>query len=259
MVAADPTSLTRGMSTRTATTARRRVTLAAAAGAATLVALTGCGVVTPSGPTVTEDRDVPAGVTAVRLEGTGDLVLHTGDEPSLSVTARENVLDELTVREEDGVLVLGVRDRVGLFRNLGAIDWELTLPEVDGVAIEGTGDVDGDLVPVDRLEIRVDGTGDVRLGDVDVERLVVAVDGTGSITLSGSATEQDVRIDGTGAYEGENLTSVRAEVRINGTGDAHVEVTDDLLAEVDGAGTVTHGGTAHVSSHVDGVGSVRER
>ena len=261
MSRAPAAALTGPMSTHHLTPARRPRTAAAlAVGAVALAALTGCGVVAPSGPVTTEERDAPDGVTAIRVEGTGDLVLRTGDEPHLTVTAREDVLDELVAEERDGVLVLGVRDRVGMFRNLGAIDWELTLPEVDAVEVEGTGDVDGDLVPTDALEVSVEGTGDVRLDGVDVDRLTVRIEGTGSVTLSGSATEQDVDVEGTGTYEGRRLTSVRADVRVDGTGDAEVEVVDTLDVEISGTGTVTHGsGTAHVSARVDGLGSVRER
>lgn len=246
---------------RTPASARRRPHALAtvAAAAAALAVLAGCGAVSPSGPTATEERDVPVGVTAVRLEGTGDLVLRTGDDPHLEVTARESALEELTVTEDGGVLVLGIRSRFGLFRDLGPIDWELTLPEVDGVAVDGTGDVDGDLVPGEDLEVRVDGTGAVRLDGVDVERLTVRIDGTGLIVLAGRTTEQEVRIDGTGAYDGRNLTSAVAEVRVNGTGGADVEVTDELRAEVDGTGTITYGGAPRVFSQVDGLGAVRER
>lgn len=245
--------------TRTRTRARRPLATVAVVLAA-LVVLVGCGAVRTPGTTASEERDVPAGVTAIRLEGTGHLTLTTGDEPHLTVTAGQNTLDDLTVEEHDGVLVLGQRGRFGLVRNVGPIDWELTLPEVTGIEVEGTGDVDGDLVPVDTFEVTVEGTGHVRLGEVDVRRLDVDLQGTGSVTLTGHADEQHVLVSGTGSYAGRHLTSITADVHVDGTGDADVEVTDTLRAEVDGIGTITHGpGTAHVSSSVDGLGNVRER
>ncbi|MPV36164.1 GIN domain-containing protein [Georgenia subflava] len=221
--------------------------------------LTGCASIgSPSGPTVTEDHEVDAAVTAVHLEGTGDLSIRTGESSSLTVTARESTHERLVTDVRDGVLVLGIRSGAFL-GDVGRIEYELVLPEVDGITVEGTGDVDAVLTPTRSLRVAVDGTGDVRAEGVDVEDLLVEIDGTGGITLLGTAGAQSVRIDGTGGYDGTELESEDAVVVVNGTGGADVHVTGALEAQVDGTGSVTHSGGAEVNASVDGLGDVRER
>jgi hypothetical protein len=235
--------------------------LPAALGLLSAVALVaaGCAVAGPTGPVTTEEHDVDASVTAVRLDGTGDLrVSSGGSAASLSVTAHESTLDVLTAEVRDGVLVLGVRPGMRL-RDLGPITYDLVLPELDAIGVRGTGDVAASLTPVDALEITVDGTGDVRATDVDVDELRVEIDGTGSVGLTGTARSQEVRIGGTGSYEGAELSSENAVVTLDGTGSADVEASRTLSATVDGTGSVTYGGGADVTSRVDGLGSVRER
>lgn len=235
-------------------------TLPAALGLLTAVALVtaGCGIAGPTGAVTTEEHDVDASVTAVRLDGTGDLRVSTGGSASLSVTAHESTLDELTSEVRDGVLVLGIRPGMRL-RDLGPITYDLALPALDSIGVQGTGDVAASLRPGETLRIAVDGTGEVRATDVDVDRLRVEIDGTGSVGLAGTARSQEVRIGGTGSYEGAELSSEDAVVTLSGTGSADVEASRTLSATVEGTGSVTHGGGADVTSHVDGLGTVRER
>jgi hypothetical protein len=236
-------------------------TLPATLGLLSAVALVtaGCGIAGPTGAVTSEEHDVDASVTAVRLDGTGDLRVSTGGSAaSLSVTAHESTLDELTSEVRDGVLVLEVRPGMRL-RNLGPITYDLVLPEVDAIGVRGTGDVAASLTPGDTLTIAVDGTGEVRATDVDVDQLRVEIDGTGSVGLAGTARSQEVRIGGTGSYEGAELRSEDAVVTLSGTGNADVEASRTLSATLEGTGSVTYGGGAAVTSRVDGLGSVRER
>ncbi|GAA4287424.1 GIN domain-containing protein [Georgenia daeguensis] len=236
-------------------------TLTATLGLLSAVALltAGCGIAGPTGAVTTEKHDVDASVTAVRLDGTGDLRVRTGGPAaSLSVTAHESTLDELTTEVQDGVLVLGVRPGMRL-RDLGPVTYDLVLPGLDAIGVQGTGDVAASLTPGDSLRIAVEGTGEVRATDVDVDDLLVEIDGTGSVGLAGTARSQEVRIGGTGSYEGAALSSENAVVTLSGTGSADVEASRSLSATVEGTGSVTYGGGADVTSRVDGLGTVRER
>jgi hypothetical protein len=236
-------------------------TLLATLGLLSAVAMVtaGCGITGPTGAVTTEEHDVDGSVTAVRLDGTGDLRVSTGGSAaSLSVTAHESTLDELTSEVRDGVLVLAIRPGMRV-RDLGPITYDLVLPELDAIGVQGTGDVAASLTPGDTLRIDVDGTGEVRATDVDVDELRVQIDGTGTVGLAGTARSQEVRIGGTGSYEGATLSSQDAVVTLSGTGSADVEASRTLSATVEGTGSVTYGGGADVTSHVDGLGSVHER
>lgn len=242
--------------TRTARTVRRgrRRTIAGiAVTALASLTLTGCSAVGRPGPQDTETRDV-SGATAVALATSGRLTIETGDEAQLTVTAGENVLDLLTSEVRDGVLVLDLQD--GYWGRLGDVEYHLVLPDVDRLALDGSGDVEADLPSAQELEVTVSGSGGLRATALDLDALAVTVEGSGSVTLEGAATNEDVRIAGSGSFAGERLRAANAVVLVEGSGDAVVHVTESLDATIEGSGSVRHTGGAHVTRDVSGSGSV---
>lgn len=232
------------------------VPLAATVGATLLLGACATPVISP-GAERTETRDA-TGVHAVRLAVIGDLVVEEGPEPSLTVTAGENVIGRIDTRVDDGVLTIDMERTAG---NVGTPRYELVVPELTEVGVDGAGraDVHGvDPGPEGTLGVVVQGAGDLWLHDVEVDTLEVRVDGAGAVIASGRADRQTVEIHGAGDYEGQGLTTREATVRMDGAGDARVDVTDVLDVEVDGAGGVRYSGGADVHSRVSGVGTVEE-
>lgn len=229
-----------------------RLLLAAGAIAATVLGLAGCGYVS-AGPTATEDREVPQGATGVQVVGTGAVAFHPGD-PALTITAGRNALERIDSEERSGVLHLDVDG--GFLNSPGPIDYELSLPELDTVAIEGSGAVSGAVAPADRLTVRIDGSGDVALTDIDAEDVTVVISGAGAVELRGNVDHLDVRIAGSGEFRGDGLTATTAIASIEGSGEVEVNATGTLDASISGSGTIVHTGGAEVTEHIDGVGEV---
>lgn len=231
---------------------RRTPTIVLTAAAVSAV-LAGCGgVAFGTGDLVTQDREI-ADVTAVVLATAGRLTVTTGDEPGLTVTAGEQVIDRLTSEVRDGVLVL---DLPGRWVNLGRVDYDLVVPRLDRIAVEGAGDVRGELAPTDTFELDIDGAADIDLDGLDLDALTVSIDGTGSVTLTGRVDRQEVRLDGAGHYAAQDLESREAVVGLSGVGDVDVHVTELLDAAIDGAGQIDFRGDPEVTRRIDGVGSI---
>ncbi|MCU1432356.1 MAG: hypothetical protein JWP95_1461 [Actinotalea sp.] len=236
-------------------THRSRVTRGASALGlvAVSLALTGCSAFGTPGTRVTEEREI-SGATAVLLATDGDLTIEVGDEPGLTITAGENVMDRLTSDVVDGELRLDMRER--RWGRHGDIEYRLVLPRTERIAVDGSGDVLGDLGAVDDLQITVDGSGDVEASGLDLDGLDVDIDGSGRVTLAGSAGRQHVAISGSGSFDGHDLVGDDGAVLLSGSGDAAVHVVRTLAATVDGSGSVRHTGGAEVTSTVSGSGDV---
>jgi len=224
-------------------------------GAVVLLAVAGCVLLPGAGPQVTREQRVGA-ATAVALRTSGDLVVTHGDSASLTTTASEGAFESLTFEVVDGVLVLD-SDRP-MMPGLGRIRYELTLPELDSVSVEGSGDVDADFSGVNEVQIDVRGSGDVTGTGLDAEGLAVSVAGSGDITLAGETDEQAVTIRGSGDYRGRELRSGTATITIAGSGDAEVHASDTLDVSIAGSGSVRHTGGARVNADVAGSGDVSE-
>ena len=144
----------------------------------------------------------------------------------------------------------------GFWNSPGPIDYQLSLPELDAVTIDGAGDVTARAVPTESLTVRVSGAGDVLITDVDAQQVTVQIDGTGSVQLRGEADQVDVHIEGAGEFHGDQLTTRTAVAGIDGAGDITVHATDTLDASITGAGTIRHTGDAEVTENIDGLGEV---
>jgi hypothetical protein len=258
---------------------RRSLLLSAATIAlAASVALTGCGVTVDlggrdPGDRITEERSI-TDVSAVELATTGSLSLSVGDEPSLTITAGENVLDRLTTQITDDTLVI---DLPGSWRN-PRIDYDLVLPALSSVTLSGSGAVDGDIGGTGVIELRINGSGEIELDEIEASDLTVTidgsgavevddvvasatdvrVDGSGAVTLDGSTDTLDVAIPGSGDVRLSDLVARDAVVRIDGSGDADVHATRTLDAAIGGSGRITYAGDPDVTRDVDGSGDIEE-
>jgi hypothetical protein len=223
--------------------------------AMTAVVLAGCSasIGTDPGPSRTEDRTVPA-VTGVELTTPGTLVVTTG-RPALRITAGADVIDDLTSKVRDGVLVL---DSARSIDEFGNVRYELTLPDLRELRV--TGSAGATVGPPSTLhKLEVGGSGDVQVAGLAVDALTVSSSGSGTITTAGSAEKQSVHLDGSGSYDGTALRTREAAVTVAGSGRAEVQATGTLHAVVEGSGTITYSGGATVDSRIDGSGAIRAR
>jgi hypothetical protein len=221
-----------------------------------VVLASGCGTsfLADPGPERAEDRTIEA-VTEVELATSGDLVLTTGDTPSLRITAGENVLDQLTSEVSGDRLTLDTDGSVG---RLGDVRYDLVLPATRTVELSGSGSVHAPS-PSGLGRIVLSGSGQLRAEGLAVDELTVELSGSGTITLDGRVDRQEVQLDGSGRYDAAELDSEDAEVTVAGSGSADVQVSGTLRAAVEGSGSITHGGGATVDSRIDGSGTIEER
>ena len=215
-------------------------------------ALTGCVRVLPPGPVVTESPEI-GDVHAVVLDTSGELTITEG-EPSLTIHAPQALLDLLVNRVDDGVLTLGRLPGPGI---IGAsnLRYELTVPSLDAIVVDGSGDVESTVTGGD-LRVEINGSGTVDIERIEAGSVSVEISGSGDVDLAGTADSLEVRIDGSGTVDADDLEVVDAVVEVSGSGDVEVHATGTLRADVSGSGDVTHRGGARVDADVSGSGEV---
>ena len=233
--------------------ARRTTALAAGAvGAGLVLGLTGC--VGGGGPVVSRDVEIDD-VRSVELASSGDLTVRRGDTPSLTVRAPEGTQDRLVSEVRDGVLVLDARGSFG-FQDLGDVEYELVVGELQQVLISGSGDVTGSDVTGDELRVLISGSGSIEIDGVDADEVAASIDGSGDVELSGRTATARFGIDGSGGIEAEDLRADDVEAAIGGSGSIEVHAARRLDASIGGSGSVTYAGDPEVTSQVDGSGDV---
>ena len=219
--------------------------------AVALVTLSGCSIVA-RGPIASEERPINA-ATSVVLDTSGDLTIREG-EPSLIIHAPAGALDRLTAEVTNGELVLGVKPGTpGIL--VGKISYELTLPSLERLEMNGSGDVSSEISAAE-LEVEISGSGDLDIDSIDASSVELDISGSGDVEFSGTADELDVAIDGSGDVRLEDLQSVRAAVDISGSGEVEVAASGSLRVSISGSGSVRYSGSPQLEQDISGSGEV---
>ena len=216
--------------------------------------LTGCVMPAGFGPTVSEERDIDAATTLV-LDSSGDVHISEG-EPSLVIHAQQSALGRLTSEVSGDTLTLG---ETGGFMNwgFGEVRYDLTLPDLETLELNGSGDIESAISPDGTLVVHLDGSGDIEFSSIEAERVEVQISGSGSVDLEGNATELAIELDGSGDVDAGNLSVQEATVEIGGSGDISVDARDNLFVRITGSGTVEYAGDPVIDDQISGSGELR--
>jgi hypothetical protein len=220
------------------------------------ISLGGC-VIAP-GRTVEETREV-SGFNRVVLSGVGHVNLTQGDAELLTVRAPRNVMRRIRTEVRGDTLYLEVK--TGLFTIVQdrTIEYDVTVKEIEGLRISGSGSVESDSIQTGMLEISVSGSGDLAIDDLDAERLELSISGSGNFRSAGRADIQLITISGSGEYRAGDLQSQQTTLKISGSGNATVWVEERLDITISGSGDLAYYGNPRVSQRVSGSGSIRSR
>jgi hypothetical protein len=198
------------------------------------VLITSCGTTVGSGTPATETRPV-ADFTAVELATSGVVFIEQSGWASLEIDADDNILPLLTSDVWEGTLVLDVVAGSTITYDQ-PVEYRLTVADLEGVALTGSGDV-------------------TALG-IAADTFWVELDGSGSVTVSGTADEQSVGLGGAGDVDGSELAGRAATVDISGSGTVTVGVDEALDVDISGSGTVIYLGDPAVTESISGSGEV---
>jgi len=166
----------------------------------------------------------------------GDMVYTPGD-CAISLYGPDNVLDHITVENENGTLVVKT-DGVSI-RNLKKFTVNLSSPVLENLtfngavdfsaprgitaldfeaSVNGAGDLSIDGLKADKVAVTVNGAGDVDISGLDCESITVAVNGAGDADIDGRAARADLSISGAGDIDASSLDCPQIESRVRGIG-----------------------------------------
>jgi hypothetical protein len=188
-----------------------------------------------SGVAKTEQRDVEK-FDQLSIMGGMDAVVTIGDQQSVTIEADDNVLPIIETKVEDGKLI--VEPTQG-YNSKTTVKLTITVPQLKGVAVNGSGDVD------------VDGLN-------GAASFAVAINGSGDVTAKGTADSVSVAVRGSGNVELKDLRAKNGKVAVAGSGDVTVNASDALDVSVAGSGDVKYVGSPKVTQSIAGSGSVRK-
>lgn len=187
-----------------------------------------------SGRMVTENRAI-GNFERLSIDGPIDVVIRQGSARSLQLNAEDNIMELVRADAKGGKLSLGTK---GSFRTRKGISVVLTIPTLDAVSINASGNVRFDGWDADAIELVIGGSGDIELGG-SVDNVRALISGSGDIDLAPVRLSYvDAEIDGSGEIRMGSLRKLDA--RINGSGSIEAGIVGELDAILNGSGEILY-------------------
>lgn len=229
----------------------------------------------PEGRTVTTDtRTLERRVRAIELNAPVDLIVRYGPQPSLVVRGEQRLLQNIETSASDDTLRISTRGL--LLRHRQPLEVEVTLPMLDSLNVDGSGNTRVNGFSGERIEVSLNGSGSVRFngryrqakvalhgsGELSLDAgnsdsIDAELMGSGAMSLAGATRHFEFDGSGSGTLDAQRLRAEEAQLRQSGSGSSTVTVRDTVSAAVSGSGDIdVHGEPSQRSVSRTGSGTV---
>ncbi len=206
-----------------------------------------------------EKRDV-SGFNYVAFGVSGDVYVTIGDKYSVVLEGNKDLIKEITTVVKGEKLMISSTSWNR--RMTGKLVVKITMPEVKGLAVSGSGNIysKSDMKGSD-LSLVISGSGNIILAQVKYESMESIISGSGNIKVEGpgSVASAEVKISGSGGYYAENVQTMTSAFVISGSGSSRCNVSEKLTARVSGSGSIIYDGEPRIDATVSGSGRVRSK
>jgi hypothetical protein len=225
-------------------------------------AVAGCQVhAQDGGPTVSRNYQV-GNFQRIEVAGPYDVEVRTGGKPGVSAKGSEKLLERTLVEVRGDRLVIHPQEHNGFFHfgwsSHGKAHFTVTVPQLSGATIAGSGDIRVDKVQGQRFEGTVAGSGGIDVAAMDVQALKLSIAGSGGVKAgSGKAQSAEYEIAGSGDVDAGAIATQQVKVSIAGSGGVKAHASGTADVSIMGSGDVDVSGGAKCSVSKAGSGNVR--
>ena len=188
-----------------------------------------------SGKRVMQKRQISP-FTSISTEGMFEIEVTCQKDPSLEIEGDDNVLELVTADVSSNVLRL--RSSKSYSTN-EPVRVKLTVPNLEGLTVNGAG----------RIEIK----------NVKNDKFEIDSNGAPNITVAGNTKVIDIDSNGAGKIDTHNLRASRAVVDSKGVSRIDLDVSEQLDVTVSGPSSVIYRGDPVVNKTINGPGKVEKR
>nr|WP_319272096.1 head GIN domain-containing protein [uncultured Draconibacterium sp.] len=207
-----------------------------------------------------ETRDVSS-FSEISLRIPATVHLEQGSPQSVRIEAKQSTLEDIITEVNGSKLVIRFPGKSIFQRNYkpGKIDIYISVPDVSGLGISGSGDILADEIEARIIDLAVSGSGNIKIDELTSEKVKGAISGSGNITIEsdGVADELSVSISGSGNFKADRFEAEDVTVSTSGSGNCNVNSNGSLKARIAGSGSVYYKGSPRVDSSVAGSGKVK--
>lgn len=201
---------------------------------------------------IMETRDLKD-FKGVVFNNIGDLLLTQGPEFSFKIEGPDNVVELITTKIENELLIIGTN---ACFNGDYELTVEITTPEYElinlsGIGrIESVGQIDGGIIQIELI-----GIGEIE-ADIYADSLYTTIAGTGNITYTGDVLKHELSCSGQFTLNSFSLETDHTFIKLTGIGDSFVKAIETLTVIIEGTGDVFYKGNPVIESEITGSGDI---
>jgi hypothetical protein len=206
-----------------------------------LLALGGCkfdslSKTSGSGTMKMEKRELPA-FAAVDVSGAFEVEIVVQPQQSVEIEGDDNLLPLIKTEVKNGVLVINHEQSFSTRHKLRV---RISAPDLDAISTSGASDI---------VATRVKS-----------EDFKIDASGAGNLHISGETKTLKIDISGAGQVDAKDLRAGKVSVHSSGAAQADVYASEELSADVSGAGNVNYyGNPKAINEDVSGAGSISKK
>ena len=198
----------------------------------------------------------------IEVAGPYDVEVRTGGKPGVTAQGSERLIERTVVEVEGDRLLIRPEHQHNWFGvswgNHGKAHFTVTVPQLTGAALEGSGDIKIDKVAGQSFEGTVAGAGGLAVGAMEVQQLKLEITGSGGVHAgNGKAQSAEYAITGSGDVDAGAIQTQLLKVSIAGSGGVKAHSSGTADVSIMGSGDVDVSGGAKCSVSKTGSGSVR--
>ncbi|MDG1438354.1 MAG: DUF2807 domain-containing protein [Emcibacteraceae bacterium] len=185
-----------------------------------------------------------SGFESIELNTSSNVDVTIGNDYSVVLKGDIDRIEKMELERSGDTLEINSKRRGGFFgffsggNDNGNLIIEITMPDIESMHINGSGNAEIKGVDNDELELQIHGSGDIYVWGKS-EEVAIEIHGSGDIEMDEvSGNNVDVEIHGSGNVEFENGTCSRLDIKISGSGDVDAKdlICDEVNVEVEGSG-----------------------
>ena len=189
-----------------------------------------------SGKLVSQTRIVEE-CNGLVVQNIGNVYITQDENQTVRVEADDNIIDNVITIKEGENLLVGLKD--GSYSNITPRIF-VSLKNINELTINGAGNIVTD-------------------SDIQSSSMGCIINGAGNLTLNGNCNYLSCVINGAGNISAQNYLAKYCNAFVNGAGSITVNVSEELNASVDGAGSIIYfGNPPIVYTSINGLGSIKK-
>jgi len=162
---------------------------------------------------------------------------------TVRVETGKNLMSNISTDVSNGALQIKNLNKCNFVRSNNDVTVYVTAPHVYYFVQDGVGNIYSNTIKQDSVSYNVNNSGDIHL-DLNVHTVLGRLYGVGDVYLSGIGLYHLVNAKGECFINAQNLQTFYSYVVYGSTGEAHVNVSNQLDAEIDYTGNIYHTGSA---------------